>query len=370
MAAEDDKLDKLLDEMKKNLKKKNVAATIHRSDDIKIASHTPHTIPTGLAELDLQLGGRGGLPAGRLIEYYGFEMCGKTTAALHAIAEVQKMGGFAAFIDAEHTFSPLRAEQCGVNLERLQIMSAHSIESIFEAAYAYVEYIENLGLATKYPVLLVVDSVTGTHIESELKQNMDKEAYSKDIRIGGEAKAIRRGVKRLHGILARSKVSAILINHAIAANLTAAFGKKKAAAGGHGTKIMASVRIEFNNVGKLYHFKNKEEVRDGQKISLTIEKLKNAQLTKVKVKEVHLKKQGFDQCLSLLNAAVMTGWIMQQGKDDSKYFEMPWGEDTKQFKQNEWPDVVRELGGYHTVYAMWLDRAKQSGHIQLWEESW
>jgi len=370
MSAEDEKLEKLLNDMKNNLKKKNVAASIHRSDDIKIASHTPHTIPTGLAELDYQLGGRGGLPAGRLIEYYGFEMCGKTTAALHAIASVQKMGGFAAFIDAEHTFSPLRAQQCGVNLERLQIMSAHSIEAIFEAAYAYVEYVENLGLGSKHPVLLVVDSVTGTHIESELKQNMDKEAYSRDIRIGQEAKAIRRGVKRLHGILARSKVSCILINHAIATNLTAAFGKKSGAAGGHGTKIMASVRIEFKNIGKLTHKKNNVEIRDGQKISLTIEKLKNAQLSLAKVDEVHLKKDGFDQCLSLLNAAVMTGWITQQGGEKSKYFEMPYGEDIKQFKEAEWYDVVRELGGYHKAYAMWLDRAKQSGHIQLWEDSW
>ena len=139
MASEDDRLDKLHNDMKDNLKSKNVAASIHKSNDLAIASFTPYTIPSGLAELDLQLGGRGGLPAGRLIEYYGFEMCGKTTAALHALAEVQKNGGFGMFIDAEHTFSPTRAQQCGVNLERLQIMSAHSIESIFEAACTYVE---------------------------------------------------------------------------------------------------------------------------------------------------------------------------------------------------------------------------------------
>lgn len=371
MAHEDEKLDKLLEDMRKNLEKKNVAATIHKANDPNIKSFTPYTFSTGLAELDLQLGGRGGLPAGRLIEYFGFEMCGKTTAALHAIAEVQKKNGFAMFIDAEHTFSPKRAVECGVNLERLQIMSAHSIEAIFEAACTYVEYIENLGLNGKRPVLIVVDSVTGTHIESEMKEKIKKEEYSKDIRIGGEAKAIRRGVKRLHGILARSKVSAILINHAIATNLTASFGKKSGAAGGHGTKIMASVRVEFKNFGKISkQMKDSQNLREGQEVTLTIEKLKNAKLTLPVVEKVQLKEFGFDQELSLLNAAVMTGWITKSGTGHSEAYEMPYGEETKQFKKRSWSDVVNELGGYDAAYEIWLDRAKQSGHIQLWEEAW
>jgi len=371
MASEDDKLDQLLNDMRKNLAKKNVTATIWKSNDLGIASYTPHTISTGLAELDLQLGGRGGLPAGRLIEYYGFEMCGKTTAALHAIAEVQRMGGFACFIDAEHTFSPVRAEQCGVNLDRLQIMSAHTIESIFEAACTYVEYCENLGLAKKRPVLIVVDSVTGTHIESEMHEKTAKEAYAKDVRIGGEAKAIRRGVKRLHGLLARSKVTAILINHAIATNLTATFGKKSGAAGGHGTKIMASVRVEFKNFGKIAKKRTGEQdLREGQMVTLTIEKLKNAQLQLPKVEKVELREYGFNQNLSLLNAAVMTGWITVQGTGASKYYTIPIADEEKQFKHSQWDELVMSLGGYFQVYAMWLDRAKQTGHIQLWEEAW
>jgi RecA/RadA recombinase len=291
--------------------------------------------------------------------------CGKTTAALHAIAEVQRKGGFACFIDAEHTFSPERAAQCGVNLDKLQVMSAHSIEAIFEIACTYLDIVEKKGLGSK-PVLIVVDSVTGSTIESEMTE---KKEYTKDQRVGGEAKAIRRGARRLSGILARGKATCILINHAIATNLTMAFGKKSGAAGGHGIKIMSSVRIEFKNVGTLKHKEDGVDIRDGQKISLTIEKLKNANLTMAKVPEVHLKENGFDRKLSLLNAAVMTGWIEKDGVKNPMYTIEIAGE-ARQFKQNEWTDIVRELGGYKTAYDIWLDRAQQTGHIQLWENAW
>jgi recombination protein RecA len=364
----EDTLTKILNQMKKNLKDKNVATTIHRADDLNIASYTPYTIPSGLAELDYQLGGKGGLPAGRLIEYYGFEMCGKTTASLHALAEVQRAGGFGAFVDAEHTFSPGRAIQCGVNLDKLHIMSAMSIESIFEAVCTYIDFVEEAGLAKKVPCLIVVDSITGTHVESEFKDK--KKEYAKDQRVGAEAKAIRRGVKRLHGMLARTKVSCILINHAIATNIGVAFGKKSGSAGGHGAKIMASVRVEFKNAGKLTHKEHNEDIRDGQKISLTIEKLKNANLQHPVVKEIHLKEDGFDQHLSLLNAAIMTGWVTKHGQTSGQHYRIPFGEDERQFKGDEWESVVSEMGGYRKVYDLWVERAKNSGHIQKWEDAW
>jgi len=355
MVKEDEKLQRLLELTQKKLDKDDICADIYKPTDIGIASYIPHTISSGLAELDLQLGGRGGLPAGRLIEYYGFEMSGKTTGALHALAEVQKLGGIGLFIDAEHTFSPTRAKQCGVDLDRLQVISAHSVESIFGGAEAFIENIEAVKL--NVPCLIVVDSVTGTHVESETDAD-----FSKDQRVGHEAKQIRRGVKRLHGMLARTKICCILINHAIASNLTMAFGKKSQAAGGHGAKIMATIRIEFKNMGRI----GKADSREGQKIKMIIEKLKNAQLSQTEVADVNLKVNGFDQALSLINAGVRTKWVTEK----NKVYTLQVGEDERQFKLDEWPGIIDVLGGYDSVYQMWLTKAREDGYIQLWSEAW
>jgi recombination protein RecA len=368
MADLDAKLRKVLERTTKELEAKNINARMYAGDDISISSHIPYTLPTGLAELDLQLGGKGGLPAGRLIEYFGFEMCGKTTACLHTIAEIQKRGGHALFVDTEHTFSPQRAKQCGVNLDRLQVISAHSIEAAFESIYRFIEECEELGITNEIPVLIVVDSITGTHTEAEFNNKEKKDEWKKDQRLGAEAKAIRRGVKKLNGMLARTKAICILINHAIATNLTATFGKKSDSAGGHGAKIMSSIRVCFRHKGKL---KDKNtRLREGQQICLSIEKLKNAHLTMDEVAEIHIGKVGFDQERSLLEAGLKTGWITVSGPKNSLTYSLDYAGVTKEFKRRGWLNLIEELGGYDTVYDLWVERAKESGHMLKWEDSW
>jgi recombination protein RecA len=356
---------KLLEATREDLKDRKVLANIHKPTDIGIASYIPYTISSGLAELDLQLGGKGGIPAGRLIEYYGFESVGKTTAALHALAEVQKMGGFGLFIDAENTWSPTRAQQCKVDLNKLQVASVNSVEALFETACVFIDKMEELGLAKKYPCLIAADSLTGTHVESEFESRDDGE-YSRDQRIGSEAKAIRRGVKKLQGKLARAKVACILINHAIATNLTAAYGKKSGSAGGHGAKLLSTIRIEFKNAGRI----GTKDQREGQEVQITIEKLKNAQLTEIEIGKVELREHGFDQNLSLLRAGVRTGWLTEQGAGRGLTYSLKLGEEVKQFKQKGWADIVEQLGGYDEAYKLWIEKAKLDNYIRPWEDAW
>lgn len=355
--VEPNKLDLILENTRKSLKN-DPTITVHASTDTGIASFIPFTIPSGLPELDLHLGNRGGLPTGRLIEYYGFEACGKTTAGLHAIAETQRMGGLALFIDAEHTFSPSRAAECGVDLKALQVASVYSIEAVFTVAENWLTAVA----VEKFtgPVMIVVDSVTGKTTETESDSD-----FSKDSRVGHEAKQIRRGVRRLTGLLGKTKATCILINHSIASNLTMAFGKKSQSAGGHSPKLMSTIRIMFQNLGTLG---KASEKRLGQKIKLTIEKLKNAPLPYPIIEEVHLEDNGFNQGLSLLNAGIKTGWVSQSGKV-YKFTEEAGVE--AQFTKDEWEQVMdKHFEGYRGAYTAWVNFAHQRGFIKFWHEAW
>lgn len=339
-------------------KSKNEFVMIHKAGDIGITSYIPFPIPTGLAELDYHLGGRCGLPAGKIIEYYGKPFTGKTTLALHAIAEVQKLGGLALFIDTEQTWDEDRAADIGVDLDKISVASAWSIESAFNVLEDFMTSASDAKF--KGPILAVIDSVTGVPTQFELSNEITTEA-----RMGQEAKQIRRGVKRLTGILSKMKGTVIFINHAVSNMSSAPFAKQSQAAGGFGIKYMSYIRLELKNAGSITSGSGANTRKLGQKVSIEIEKVKNAPMDYFKINEMTLGANGFDRVQSLFHAAVKTGYIDK--KPTGTVCTMFKGTDVeRQFKEDEWTQVLNELGGYEAFYKAWLEHGKQSGVLNPW----
>ncbi|MCI0558377.1 MAG: DNA recombination/repair protein RecA, partial [Nitrososphaera sp.] len=321
-------------------------------------SYIPFPFPTGLAELDYHLGGKCGLPAGKIVEYYGLPSSGKTTLSYHTIAECHKMGGLALFVDTEQSWDDVRASEIGVNLDAISIAPARSIEAVFNVLEAFFTNAKEAGF--KGPMLAVVDSVTGVPTQADLDGQITTEA-----RIGHEAKQIRRGVRRLQGILSDTKALVIFINHAISKMASVPFAKQTQAAGGHGIKYMEFIRIELKGKGQIKKGSGDDQIRVGQEVGFEIEKLKNAHLPYPKIDSVELLDEGFNRVESLFAAAVKTKYIDKTKTGD--VCTMFKGTDVeRQFKVDEWPQVMAELGGYDAVYKAWVDHGKLAGVLNPW----
>ena len=354
-----EKLEEILRLTRKSLKEdKNQFVSIHMAGDIGIGSHIPFAIPTGLAELDYHLGGKCGLPAGKIIEYYGMPASGKTTLSYHTLAECQKMGGLTLFVDTEQSWDDVRAEEIGVNPETISVAPARSIEGVFNVLEAF--FTNSIEAGFKGPMLAVVDSVTGVPTQADLDGQITTEA-----RVGHEAKQIRRGVRRLQGILSDTKATVIFINHAVSKISSVAFAKQTQAAGGLGIKYMEFIRVELKNKGQIKKGSGDTQIRIGQEVGFEIEKLKNAHLPYPKFDEVELLDDGFNKVKSLFAAAVKTKYIAKTKTGEvCTLFQ---GTDVeRQFKVDEWSQVMAELGGYDTVYKAWVEHGKQTGVLSPW----
>lgn len=354
-----DKLEEIIRLTRKSLKDdKNDYVTLHMAGDVGITSYVPFPFPTGLAELDYHLGGKCGLPAGKIIEYYGLPATGKTTLSYHTLAECQKMGGLALFVDTEQSWDEFRAEEIGVNPATISIASCRSVESIFNVLE---NFFQNAAKAEfDGPMLAVVDSVTGVPTQADLDGQMTGEA-----RVGHEAKQIRRGVRRLQGILSTSKASVIFINHAVSKMATMPYAKQTQAAGGYGIKFMEFIRIELKNKGQIRKGSGDNQIRIGQEVGFEIEKLKNAALPYPKIDKIQLLNQGFDKVTSLFEACVKTGYIAKTktGEICTMFKDT---EVERQFKEDEWPQTMGALGGYDAVYKAWVENGKQTGALIPW----
>jgi len=344
-------LEKILQLTRKKLEK-NKFVDIHMAGDPGIASFVPFPYPTGLAELDYHFGGKCGLPAGKMIEYYGLPASGKTTLSYHAIVECQKLGGLALFVDSEQSFDEERAQTIGVNMKNLSVASTDTIESIFNTIEEFLASVSE----SKFngPVIVVVDSITGVPTEFDIEQDMTQEG-----RIGQEAKQIRRGVRRLQGMLSKTKALVIFINHAVSKMTTMPYAKKTQAAGGYGIKFMEFIRLELKTTGQLKEGTGDDAMRIGQKVGFEIEKLKNAALPYPKIEEIQLLANGFDKITSLLNAGVKTNWI---GKKSKLVYTLL----DKQFDKDEWPQVIAGIGGYDTAYKSWKEHGIETGALIPW----
>jgi recombination protein RecA len=186
-------------------------------------------IPTGSIGLDKALG-VGGYPKGRVIEVYGPESSGKTTFALHAIANAQAAGGYAAFIDAELALDPVYAKNLGVDVEHLILSQPDSGEQALEIAEALIK--------SGFVDIIVIDSVAALVPEAELNGDMG------DSHVGLHARLMSHAVRKLSGIMAKTNCVAIFINQ-IREKVGVMFGNPETTTGGRALKIFASVRMEI-----------------------------------------------------------------------------------------------------------------------------
>ena len=196
-------------------------------------------LPSGSLSLDLALGG--GYPKGRIIEIYGPESSGKTTLALHAIAESQKQGGQAAFIDAEHALDPSYAKKIGVDTDNLFISQPDNGEQALEIT----ETLVRSGAVD----LIVVDSVAALVPQAEIDGDMG------DAQMGLQARLMSQAMRKLTGIIAKSKATVIFINQ-IRMKIGVMFGNPETTTGGNALKFYASVRMDIRRVGQIKEGEN------------------------------------------------------------------------------------------------------------------
>ncbi|QPH53616.1 recombinase RecA [Pontivivens ytuae] len=202
-------------------------------------------IPTGSLGLDIALG-IGGLPKGRIIEIYGPESSGKTTLALHVVAEEQKRGGVCAFVDAEHALDPSYARKLGVDLDELLISQPDAGEQALEITDTLVRS----GAVS----VVVVDSVAALTPKSELEGDMG------DSNVGVQARLMSQAMRKLTGSISRSKCMVIFINQ-IRMKIGVMFGSPETTTGGNALKFYSSVRLDIRRIGAI---KDRDEVVGNQ----------------------------------------------------------------------------------------------------------
>ncbi len=190
------------------------------------------TIPTGALSLDLALG-VGGLPRGRVIEIYGPESSGKTTLTLHVIAEAQKKGGMAAFIDAEHALDPVYAQKLGVNVDELLISQPDSGEQALEIC----EKLVRSGALD----IIVIDSVAALVPKAEIEGEMG------DMHVGLQARLMSQALRKLTSIVASTKTSVMFINQ-LRHKIGVMFGNPETTPGGLALKFYSSVRLDIRKI--------------------------------------------------------------------------------------------------------------------------
>lgn len=192
------------------------------------------TIPTGSLSLDIALGG--GVPKGRIIEIYGPESSGKTTLALHILAESQKKGGQAAFIDAEHALDPQYAKKIGVDIDNLLVSQPDNGEQALEITETLVR--------SNAVDVIVVDSVAALTPMAEIEGEMGES------HMGLQARLMSQALRKLTGSISKSKSAVIFINQ-IRMRIGIMFGNPETTPGGNALKFYSSVRMEIRNIGKI-----------------------------------------------------------------------------------------------------------------------
>jgi len=249
-------------------------------------------IPTGALALDVALG-VGGVPRGRVVEIFGPESSGKTTVALHIVAEAQKAGGMAAFIDAEHALDPLYAARLGVDVDNLLVSQPDTGEQALEIAEALVK--------SGAMDVIVVDSVAALAPSAELAGEMD-EAH-----VGLQARLMSKALRRLTGVIAKSRTTAIFINQ-LRERVGVTFGNPEITPGGRALKFYASVRLEV---------RKKEDLKQGGEAvgsRIRVRVVKNKVAPPFRQAELELLYgQGISREGSLLDLAVSTNVIQRSG---------------------------------------------------------
>ncbi len=264
---------------------------------MKLGAHDPmkgiDVVPSGSILLDEALG-VGGYPRGRVIEIYGPESSGKTTLALHAIAEAQKKGGIAAFIDAEHALDPVYAKNLGVNIDELWVSQPDSGEQALDITESLVR--------SGAVDIIVIDSVAALTPQAEIEGDMG------DAHMGLQARLMSQALRKLTGTLSKSKTILIFINQ-IRMKIGVMFGNPETTTGGNALKFYASVRLE---VRKIETIEKGEEDAVGNRVRVKVVKNKVAPPFR-KVELDLMFGKGISWAGSLLDAAVKYDVIDKKG---------------------------------------------------------
>ena len=281
-------------------------------------------LPSGALSLDLALGG--GYPKGRIIEIYGPESSGKTTLTLHAIAEIQKQGGTAAFIDAEHALDPSYAKKLGVDTENLLVSQPDNGEQALEIAETLVR--------SNAVDLIVVDSVAALTPQAEIDGDMG------DSHMGLQARLMSQALRKLTGIINKSKATVIFINQ-IRMKIGVMFGNPETTTGGNALKFYASVRMDIRRTGQI---KVGDDIL-GNRTKVKVVKNKIAPPFRIAEFDI-MYNEGISKTGDILDLAVQHGIVAKSGAF-YKYNDETIGQGrdkTKEFlKQN--PELLAEIDG-------------------------
>ncbi len=249
------------------------------------------TFPTGSLSLDLALGG--GIPRGRIIEIYGPESSGKTTLTLHAVAEVQKRGGLAAFVDAEHALDPEYAARIGINLDDLLISQPDTGEQALEIAETLVR--------SSAVDLVVIDSVAALVPRAEIEGEMG------DSHMGLQARLMSQALRKLTGAISKSKTTVIFINQ-LRMKIGVMFGNPETTAGGQALKYYASVRMDI---------RRSEQIKDGDAVignHVKVKIVKNKVAAPFKVAEFDIMyNEGISTAGDIIDLAVKYNLVEKAG---------------------------------------------------------
>ena len=279
-------------------------------------------VSSGSLSVDLALGG--GYPKGRIIEIYGPESSGKTTLTLHAIAEVQKNGGTAAFIDAEHALDPAYARRLGVDTDNLYVSQPDNGEQALEIAETLVR--------SNAVDLVVVDSVAALVPQAEIDGDMG------DSHMGLQARLMSQALRKLTGIINKSKTTVIFINQ-IRMKIGVMFGNPETTTGGNALKFYASVRMDIRRTGQI---KVGEDIV-GNRTKVKIVKNKIAPPFRVAEFDI-MYNEGISKTGDVLDLAVQHGVVGKAGAwfdyNDAKIGQ---GREASKVYLKEHPEVLAEI---------------------------
>jgi recombination protein RecA len=280
------------------------------------------SIPTSAMALDLALG-IGGFPRGRITEIYGPEASGKTTVCLHVIAEAQKKGGTAAFIDAEHALDPARARAVGVNLDELLVSQPDTGEQALEIA----ETLIRSGAVD----VIVVDSVAALVPKAEIEGEMG------DAVMGMQARLMSQALRKLTGAISKSNAVMIFTNQ-LRMKIGVMFGNPETTTGGQALKFYASVRIDMRKIGNITEGEAIVGSRHRAKV------VKNKVAPPFKVAEFDMTASGISRSGGVLDVAVEQGIIEKSGSFFKHNGEMlAQGREATKAVLEEKPELMKKI---------------------------
>ena len=283
------------------------------------------SVPTGSLGLDIALG-VGGLPRGRVVEIYGPESSGKTTLTLQVIAEAQRLGGTAAFVDAEHALDPVYAAKLGVNVQELLVSQPDTGEQALE--------ITDMLVRSSAVDIVVIDSVAALTPKAEIEGEMG------DAHVGLQARLMSQALRKLTGNIKRSNTIVIFINQ-IRMKIGVMFGNPETTTGGNALKFYASVRLDIRRIGSIK--KGEEVIGNETKVKV----VKNKVSPPFKTAEFDiLYGQGISREGEVIDIGVAQGFVEKSGS----WFSYN-GERIGQGKENarnfldQHPEIAREIEG-------------------------